>query len=352
MKKIEARNIYKRFQNLEVLKGIDLEVSEGEVVAVIGPSGGGKSTLLRCLNKLETIEKGSIIIDGETLAKDTGNGAEYASAEETRRIACKMGMVFQQFNLFPHMTVLENLIEAPVQVQKRNKEEVIKEAEILLEKVGLSEKRNVYPRKLSGGQQQRVAIARALAMKPAIMLFDEPTSSLDPELTGEVLRTMRELAEEKMTMVVVTHEMGFAREVATKVVFMADGHVQACGTPEEMKNRVLSHKHAIVLQSIWPISDYKDGEAIKKAKGQHNAAGLRLMKKLREEGHPGFMIGSSGCSLCNPCAITEGKPCNFPDMKFSCISAFCIHARKLAESAGMEYDGNGTLALFGLYVCD
>ncbi|MBR2139453.1 MAG: amino acid ABC transporter ATP-binding protein, partial [Phascolarctobacterium sp.] len=170
MKKIEARNIYKRFQNLEVLKGIDLEVSEGEVVAVIGPSGGGKSTLLRCLNKLETIEKGSIIIDGETLAKDTGNGAEYASAEETRRIACKMGMVFQQFNLFPHMTVLENLIEAPVQVQKRNKEEVIKEAEILLEKVGLSEKRDVYPRKLSGGQQQRVAIARALAMKPAIML--------------------------------------------------------------------------------------------------------------------------------------------------------------------------------------
>ena len=234
MKKIEARNIYKRFQNLEVLKGIDLEVSEGEVVAVIGPSGGGKSTLLRCLNKLETIEKGSIIIDGETLAKDTGNGAEYASAEETRRIACKMGMVFQQFNLFPHMTVLENLIEAPVQVQKRNKAEVIKEAEILLEKVGLSEKRDVYPRKLSGGQQQRVAIARALAMKPAIMLFDEPTSSLDPELTGEVLRAMRELAEEKMTMVVVTHEMDFAREVATKVVFMADGHVQACGTPEEI----------------------------------------------------------------------------------------------------------------------
>ena len=234
MKKIEARNIYKKFQNLEVLKGIDLEVSEGEVVAVIGPSGGGKSTLLRCLNKLETIEKGTIIIDGETLAKETVTGAEYASPEDTRRIVCKMGMVFQQFNLFPHMTVLENLIEAPVQVQKRNKEEVIKEAEALLEKVGLSEKRDVYPRKLSGGQQQRVAIARALAMKPAIMLFDEPTSALDPELTGEVLRTMRELAEEKMTMVVVTHEMAFAREVATKVLFMADGYVQACGTPEEI----------------------------------------------------------------------------------------------------------------------
>ena len=234
MKKIEARNIYKKFQNLEVLKGIDLEVNEGEVVAVIGPSGGGKSTLLRCLNKLETIEKGTIIIDGETLAKEAANGAEYASPEDTRRIVCKMGMVFQQFNLFPHMTVLENLIEAPVQVQKRNKEEVIKEAEALLEKVGLSEKRDIYPRKLSGGQQQRVAIARALAMKPAIMLFDEPTSALDPELTGEVLRTMRELAEEKMTMVVVTHEMAFAREVATKVLFMADGYVQACGTPEEI----------------------------------------------------------------------------------------------------------------------
>lgn len=234
MKKIEARNIYKRFQNLEVLKGIDLEVSEGEVVAVIGPSGGGKSTLLRCLNKLETIEQGTIIIDGETLAQDNGNGTEYPSVDEARRIACKMGMVFQQFNLFPHMTVLENLIEAPIQVQKRNKDEVIKEAEVLLAKVGLSEKRDVYPRKLSGGQQQRVAIARALAMKPAILLFDEPTSSLDPELTGEVLRTMRELAEEKMTMVVVTHEMGFAREVATKVVFMADGYVQACGTPEEI----------------------------------------------------------------------------------------------------------------------
>ena len=234
MKKIEARNIYKKFQNLEVLKGIDLEVNEGEVVAVIGPSGGGKSTLLRCLNKLETIEKGTIIIDGETLVSETAKGAEYASPEDTRRIVCKMGMVFQQFNLFPHMTVLENLIEAPVQVQKRNKEEVIKEAEALLAKVGLSEKRDVYPRKLSGGQQQRVAIARALAMKPAIMLFDEPTSALDPELTGEVLRTMRELAEEKMTMVVVTHEMAFAREVATKVLFMADGYVQACGTPEEI----------------------------------------------------------------------------------------------------------------------
>ena len=234
MNKIKAQNIWKKFNKLEVLKGIDLEVNEGEVVAVIGPSGGGKSTLLRCLNKLETIDNGSVIIDGEALCKETAGGTEYVSKDEVRRIACKMGMVFQQFNLFPHMTVLENLIEAPVNVQKRDKATVIKEAEALLAKVGLSDKREEYPRKLSGGQQQRVAIARALAMKPAIMLFDEPTSSLDPELTGEVLKTMRELAEEKMTMVVVTHEMGFAKEVATKVVFMADGRVQAEGTPTEI----------------------------------------------------------------------------------------------------------------------
>lgn len=250
--KIKATNIWKKFNNLEVLKGIDLEVNEGEVVAVIGPSGGGKSTLLRCLNKLETIDKGSIIIDGEELCRETAGGTEYINKNDIRRIACKMGMVFQQFNLFPHMTVLENLIEAPVNVQKRDRAEVIKEAEVLLAKVGLSDKRDVYPRKLSGGQQQRVAIARALAMKPAIMLFDEPTSSLDPELTGEVLRTMRELADERMTMVVVTHEMGFAREVATKVVFMADGHVQEQGSPEEIfvnpKNERLKSFLKVILK--------------------------------------------------------------------------------------------------------
>ena len=233
--KIKATNIWKKFNNLEVLKGIDLEVNEGEVVAVIGPSGGGKSTLLRCLNKLETIDKGSITIDGEELCRETSGGTEYVKNNDVRRIACKMGMVFQQFNLFPHMTVLENLIEAPVNVQKRDKA-----------------KRDVYPRKLSGGQQQRVAIARALAMKPAIMLFDEPTSSLDPELTGEVLRAMRELADEKMTMVVVTHEMGFAREVATKVVFMADGHVQEQGSPEEIfinpKNERLKSFLKVILK--------------------------------------------------------------------------------------------------------
>lgn len=244
--KIKATNIWKKFNNLEVLKGIDLEVNEGEVVAVIGPSGGGKSTLLRCLNKLETIDKGSITIDGEELCRETSGGTEYVKNNDVRRIACKMGMVFQQFNLFPHMTVLENLIEAPVNVQKRDKAEVIKEAEVLLAKVGLSEKRDVYPRKLSGGQQQRVAIARALAMKPAIMLFDEPTSSLDPELTGEVLRTMRELADEKMTMVVVTHEMGFAREVGNRVVFMDEGRIVEQGTPED----IFQHPQSARLQDF------------------------------------------------------------------------------------------------------
>ena len=240
MKKIEARNIHKSFQELNVLQGIDLDVEEGEVIAVIGPSGSGKSTLLRCLNKLETINRGTIIIDGELLADTSSTGeVVYAPGDESRRIACKMGMV-----------LLQNLIEAPVQVQKRDRAQVIEEAKILLGKVGLSEKADVYPRKLSGGQQQRVAIARALAMKPSIMLFDEPTSSLDPELTGEVLRTMRELAEEKMTMVVVTHEMGFAREVATKVIFMADGRVQEQGRPEDIFTNPKNERLQAFLQTV------------------------------------------------------------------------------------------------------
>lgn len=232
--RIRATGIHKSFGDLHVLKGFDLEVKEGECVAIIGPSGGGKSTILRCLNKLEDIQKGTIEIEGETLCKDEGKGAVYVKPADVRRLVTKMGMVFQQFNLFPHMTVLENLIEAPVQVQKRNKDEVIKEAMALLAKVGLSEKANAYPLQLSGGQQQRVAIARALAMKPAIMLFDEPTSALDPELTGEVLKTMKALAAEKTTMIVVTHEMGFARDVADKVIFMSEGVAQVVGTPKEV----------------------------------------------------------------------------------------------------------------------
>ena len=249
MRKIEAKKICKKFGDLEVLKSIDMTVDEGEVVAIIGPSGGGKSTFLRCLNKLETINGGTIIIDGETLVSTDENGNVHY-ADNSSKIACRMGMVFQQFNLFPHMTVLENLMEAPVHVQKRNPAEVQKEAEALLEKVGLLDKRDQYPLRLSGGQQQRVAIARALCMNPDIMLFDEPTSSLDPELTGEVLKTMRTLAEDHMTMVVVTHEMGFAREVATKVLFMADGYIQEQGPPEEIFERPKNERLQSFLKSI------------------------------------------------------------------------------------------------------
>lgn len=232
---LRARNIYKSFQDNEVLKGISLDVRRGEVLSIIGPSGSGKSTLLRCLNRLETIDKGSIEVEGKLLVKNGLKGvAEYAPKQEARNILAHMGMVFQQFNLFPHMTVLENLMEAPIQVKKQTREEIQPVAEALLQKVGLYEKRDAYPSRLSGGQQQRVAIARALAMKPDIMLFDEPTSALDPELTVEVLKTMRELAAERMTMVVVTHEMTFARDVSNHVIFMADGLIIEQGRPAEL----------------------------------------------------------------------------------------------------------------------
>ena len=223
---IDARDIKKAFGSTQVLRGVSLRISRGEVVAVIGPSGSGKSTFLRCLNHLETIDSGHVQVEGATLASTDANGkCTYASELEVRRICSKMGMVFQHFNLFPHLTVLENIIEAPMIVQKLSKDEAIARAEKLLDKVGLSAKRDNYPSRLSGGQKQRVAIARALAMEPDIMLFDEPTSALDPELTGEVLKTMRELADERMTMLVVTHEMGFAREVANTVVFMDQGEL-------------------------------------------------------------------------------------------------------------------------------
>ena len=223
---IDAREITKSFGNLQVLQGVSLTLHKGEVVAIIGPSGSGKSTFLRCLNHLELIDGGSITVEGEPLATATaGGGSQYATDADVRRICRKMGMVFQSFNLFPHMTVLENVIEAPVTVKRQSKSEAIPKAEALLDKVGLKAKRDAYPGRLSGGQKQRVAIARALAMEPDIMLFDEPTSALDPELTGEVLRTMRQLAEEHMTMLVVTHEMGFAREVAHRVIFMDEGRI-------------------------------------------------------------------------------------------------------------------------------
>lgn len=223
---IDARNICKAFGATQVLRGVSLQLAKGEVVAVIGPSGSGKSTFLRCLNHLETIDSGTIEVEGHTLAStDAAGKCSYVSDDKVRAISRKMGMVFQHFNLFPHLTVLENIIEAPVVVQKVPREQAIARAEALLHKVGLSAKRDNYPSRLSGGQKQRVAIARALAMEPDIMLFDEPTSALDPELTGEVLRTMRELADERMTMLVVTHEMGFAREVANTVVFMDQGEL-------------------------------------------------------------------------------------------------------------------------------
>ena len=232
---IEATGVHKSFQDQEILKGISLTVKAGEVVALIGPSGAGKSTFLRCLNQLEKIDKGRILIGGKTLVETDAQGVcQYAPEEEARQICLQTGMVFQQFNLFPHLTVLENLIEAPITVQKRKKEDVIPEALALLEKIGLSDKKDVHPARLSGGQQQRVAIARALAMKPEIMLFDEPTSSLDPELTGEVLAVIKELAQEHMTMLIVTHEMGFAKEVASQVSFMDTGRILASGPPDEM----------------------------------------------------------------------------------------------------------------------
>lgn len=232
---IVARDIRKHFGGSEVLKGVSLEIDKGDVIAVIGPSGSGKSTFLRCLNHLETIDAGELVIEGETLASTDAEGVcRYAPEAEARRICRKMGMVFQQFNLFPHLTVLQNLIEAPMTVKGMARDAVIPKAEALLDKVGLLAKRDAYPSRLSGGQQQRVAIARALAMEPDIMLFDEPTSALDPELTGEVLRTIRQLADEHMTMLVVTHEMNFARDVSTSVVFMDNGEIIEARSAGEM----------------------------------------------------------------------------------------------------------------------
>jgi ABC-type polar amino acid transport system ATPase subunit len=222
---IHIENLHKSFDQLEVLKGIDLQIYKGEVVALIGASGSGKSTLLRCINRLETVTSGNVIVDNIKLDN---------SVKNISKVRQEVGMVFQQFNLFPHMTVLENVTVSPIQVLNKGKAEAEMEAIKLLEKVGLKDKKDVYPKKLSGGQQQRVAIARALAMNPKIMLFDEPTSALDPELVGEVLQVMKQLAFEGMTMVVVTHEMGFAKEVADRVIFMADGVIEEQGDPKEV----------------------------------------------------------------------------------------------------------------------
>jgi polar amino acid transport system ATP-binding protein len=232
---VRARNVHKAFGPNEVLKGIDLDVAQGETVVILGPSGSGKSTFLRCINHLEAIDQGAIEVDGEQIGYRLRNGRlDRLSDREIARQRRKIGMVFQQFNLYPHMTALENVIEAPVGVHGQDRDEAIRHARELLTRVGLEQKIDAYPRQLSGGQQQRVAIARALAIKPKLMLFDEPTSALDPELVGEVLATMRDLANQGLTMIVVTHEIGFAREAADRVVFMDGGNVIETGPPDEV----------------------------------------------------------------------------------------------------------------------
>lgn len=222
---IEIKNLHKHFGSLKVLQGIDQEVSKGEVVVIIGPSGSGKSTYLRCVNRMEDPTDGSIIIEGEDVT---------AEKTDINKVRQKVGMVFQHFNLFPHMSVLENITLAPMQVKGMTQEEANKIAYNLLDKVGLREKAEAYPNKLSGGQKQRIAIARALAMNPEVMLFDEPTSALDPEMVKEVLEVIKELADEGMTMMIVTHEMGFAKEVGTRLLFMDEGKIIEQGNPREI----------------------------------------------------------------------------------------------------------------------
>ena len=235
MKLLEMNHIRKSFGDTEVLKDISFSVEEGEVISIIGPSGSGKSTLLRCATLLEQMDGGELIYLGEKAAWNDANGhSVYAKQSDLKKIQQYFSLVFQNFNLFPHYSVLKNIMDAPVCVQKRNKDEVRKEAEVLLAKMGLEQKGNAYPCELSGGQQQRVSIARALAMKPKILFFDEPTSALDPELTLEILKVIRELAKEKMTMVIVTHEMNFAREVSNRMIFMDKGVIVEETTPEEM----------------------------------------------------------------------------------------------------------------------
>lgn len=249
---IEMNQIRKKFGSLEVLKDVTLHVEEGEVISIIGPSGSGKSTFLRCLCQLETIDGGSIIVGGDTMASQPAGSSKsvYAPPAKVRAICRRMGMCFQHFNLFPHMTVLDNILEAPRIVKGMKTDEIMPTAKELLEKVGLWDKRNEYPSRLSGGQQQRVAIARALAMKPDIMLFDEPTSALDPELTGEVLRTIKQLADADMTMIIVTHEMAFAKEVSDRVIFMADGIIQEEGTPQQIFEHPKNERTQSFLKSM------------------------------------------------------------------------------------------------------
>ena len=248
---VRAEHLEKKFGNLTVLNDVDLLVKRGQVVVIIGPSGSGKTTLLRCINHLEQIDSGRISIDGQLLGYREVNGHLVAEREAViARMRSQIGFVFQRFNLFPHKTALENVIEAPIHVLHQSKAEAIERATDLLGKVGLAEKAHSYPQKLSGGQQQRVAIARALAMNPKLMLFDEATSALDPELVGEVLKVMHQLAEEGMTMVVVTHEMGFAREVAEHVIFMDQGGIVEEGTPAQIFSQASNERTRNFLKRI------------------------------------------------------------------------------------------------------
>jgi polar amino acid transport system ATP-binding protein len=244
MEILSVKNICKSFHRNKVLSDISLTVSQGEVLAIIGPSGSGKSTLLRCINQFETVDSGEIIVCGKQMVHtdaETGN-AVYADKGTLRRIRLMIGLVFQNFNLFPHFTVLRNITEAPVSVLGKSRAEAEEKARELLKKMGLSEKENAYPYQLSGGQQQRVSIARAMALSPKILFFDEPTSALDPELTGEILKVIRSLAEEHMTMVIVTHEMLFAREVADRVIFMDGGIKIEEGSPEQVFDAPLEER--------------------------------------------------------------------------------------------------------------
>ena len=234
MKLLEINHCKKAFGDTGVLHDISMSVEEGEVVAIIGPSGSGKSTLLRCATLLETMDDGELIYLGKAAAKSENGHAEYVSKKELREIQGCFGLVFQNFNLFPHYSVMKNIMDAPIHVQKKSRQEAAETAKSLLAKMGLTGKEDSYPCQLSGGQQQRVAIARALAMNPSILFFDEPTSALDPELTGEILKVIRQLAQEKMTMVIVTHEMGFARDVADRVIFMDGGYIVEQGDPHEV----------------------------------------------------------------------------------------------------------------------
>ncbi len=248
---LKTEHLVKNFGTLSVLKDINLGIKKGEVICIIGPSGAGKSTYLRSLNQLEKINSGKIFIKDELfLYREHNRTLHRVSPDKQKAMLLEMGMVFQRFNLFPHKTVLENVMIAPMSVRKKSKEEAMQLAKALIERVGLSEKMNVYPSKLSGGQQQRVAIARALAMEPEIMLFDEPTSALDPELVGEVLSVMKDLAKQGMTMLCVTHEMGFAREVADRVVFMADGMILEEGSPGEVFENPKNEKAVNFLKSV------------------------------------------------------------------------------------------------------